>query len=216
MDRQTTLSSEDEYAKVMEKVVKFVAKEAREGVDRSQIAERLVEKGMERDEALKVTNELCDALSKIAQNEKLTPTAVFKGILGSVLAAMICGVVWGFIVKATNYEIGFMAVGVGYICGRGVVLFSGGKKGTLMQIVAVVSSVLGVFVGKYMTFFYMLNDYIKTQQNADVSISMFSGKVISLFVELLPKALSGYDALWVVIAVYTAWSIPKAIGIKAA
>lgn len=45
-------------------------------------------------------------------------------------------------------------------------------------------------------------------------VSLLSEKVFAFFLQSLPKMMSGYDALWVVLAVITAWRIPKGLGIK--
>jgi hypothetical protein len=43
---------------------------------------------------------------------------------------------------------------------------------------------------------------------------LFSGNMMQVFAENLPNMMNGYDILWVVLAVYMAWSIPKASGLK--
>ena len=53
-------------------------------------------------------------------NVSLYIIVLIMGLVGGVLAASVGGVLWGLIVKWTEYEIGYMAVGLGLLCGFGV------------------------------------------------------------------------------------------------
>jgi hypothetical protein len=43
---------------------------------------------------------------------------------------------------------------------------------------------------------------------------MFSEKVIQFFAENIGSMVGGFDILWVILAVITAWRIPKGLGIN--
>ena len=118
---------------------------------------------------------------------------------------------------ATGYEIGFVALAVGWLCGMGVVLMSKGQKGVPLQIIAAVASVLGILVGKYISFYDALKT-ILAQEGAELSeeISIFSMKMIQFFIDNLSSIAGGFDILWIVLAIVIAWSLPKASGIKLA
>lgn len=59
------------------------------------------------------------------------------------------GLVWGFILILTDYEVGFVAWGIGFLAGFLVVRFAGGRKGAPLQAIAIVSSLVGIMLGKY-------------------------------------------------------------------
>jgi hypothetical protein len=90
-------------------------------------------------------------------------------------------------------------------------MFARGRKGLPLQLVAVVSAALGIFIGKYFTFYSALKAYAAEEFGAEVvaQMSMLSPGVIQIFAESLGAMVSGFDALWVVLAVVTAWGIPK-------
>lgn len=46
------------------------------------------------------------------------------------------------------------------------------------------------------------------------TISIFSIDTITLFTEELSYIVSGFDLLWILLAVATAWKIPQGLGIK--
>ena len=142
--------------------------------------------------------------------------AILPALFGGGLAAAVGGGIWGLIVILTNHVIGYMALGIGLMCGYAVVLFSRGGKGMPLQVIAVLSSVLGIAIGKYATFFYLVKKAVAKQygEAAAANVSFLSEKVLQVFVHNFGSRLSAFDILWVLLAVITAWRIPKAIGAK--
>ncbi|MFC1718371.1 hypothetical protein ACFL6S_32245 [Candidatus Poribacteria bacterium] len=109
-----------------------------------------------------------------------------------------------------------MAWIIGLLSGFTVLLSSKGRRGTPLQVIAVLSSVLGIIIGKYITFFHFLKELLTEELGAEVasSISIFSKRVIQVFMEGIGSMVRGYDIIWVVLAVITAWKIPKGLGVK--
>jgi hypothetical protein len=142
--------------------------------------------------------------------------AILPALLGGGLAAVGGGSIWGFIAILTGYVIGYMAWGIGLLSGYTVVLFSGGGKGMPLQLIAVLSSVLGIAIGKYAIFFHFAKKAVAKQHGGAVAanVSLLSEKVVQVFVHNIGSMLNGFDILWVFLAVITAWRIPKAIGAK--
>ena len=95
-------------------------------------------------------------------------------------------------------------------------MMSQGKRGMPLQVIAVVTSVLGIVIGKYMSFFDSVKDIVAAERGAEAAetMSMFSMEMVQFFGENITAVASGFDALWIVLALYTAWSIPKASGLK--
>lgn len=196
----------------MEKTYVFVIKQIKIGTDKSVISQKLVEMGIPKNDA----DKLVETTIETAKKEEFTAKSVLPATIGGILASVISGVIWGFIVIATGYEVGYVAWGVGLLCGFAVVLFTKGKKGVPLQIIAVISSILGIIIGKYFTFFhYVKEDVIQKYGNETASgISMFSGIIIQSFFEGIGEMVGGYDIVWIILAVITAWRIPKGLGIK--
>jgi hypothetical protein len=142
---------------------------------------------------------------------------IMTGLLGGVVAAIIAGIVWGLLVIATNYEIGYVAIGVGALTGYGVYLASGKKRGFSLQILASATSILGILVGKYIAFYHFFKQGVDEEAasrgfNAAEVLStyrIFSFKMIGLFFKNISGWVNGYDILWVVLAVAAAYKIPK-------
>ena len=142
--------------------------------------------------------------------------ALVPATVAGLLAAAIGGAAWAGIVILTDYEVGFVAWGIGALCGFAVAALAGNARGVPLQIIAVVASVLGIAAGKYVTFHHFLKAFVEEEAGAEAvaEMSLFSPEVIQIFTDNIGSMLSGFDIIWVLLAVGTAWGIPKASGIK--
>ena len=91
-----------------------------------------------------------------------------------------------------------------------------GKRGAPYQGIAAISAVLGIVVGKYFTYIHFLKEAVRQQfggGDAASEVSMFSRDVFDFFLDDISIEFSGWDILWIGFAVYTAWRIPKGLGL---
>jgi hypothetical protein len=149
-------------------------------------------------------------LARVAEEERYTGSALGPGIAGGLIAAVVGGFIWGLIVILSEYEIGIAAWGIGFIVGFGVVRFAGGAKGTPLQVVAVVSSVLGIVIGKYISYAYFFKQAVSDR--FDVDISYFDSEIFRAFRENLGDVFGGFDLIWAGFAVITAWRLTRPSG----
>lgn len=82
-----------------------------------------------------------------------TPLAVTAGIL----AALVGAALWAAITVATNYQIGFMAIGVGWLCGFAVAKFGRGS-GPTFGVIGGACALLGCVLGNLWTAFAVFAD----------------------------------------------------------
>jgi len=145
-------------------------------------------------------------------DEEVGSGSLAGALIGGAVAAAVGGGVWGLIVNATGYEIGYLAWGLGLLSGLGVVIASGGKKGPALQVLAVVSSLAAVLFGKYLSFAHALKEVVTEKEGAEVAekISLLSPGAVQLFLDNFTQILTPFDAIWVILAVITAWRIPQA------
>ena len=208
-------NEQKEREEARKKAVEYVIKQYKEGIPKETIIARLTQNGVNPETARNFVESTHGHFVKESEKEQFSPSALGIALVAAVVAAIIGGAIWGGIVILTNYEIGFMATGIGLLCGFAVTFFTE-KKGLPLQIIAVLASLAGILVGKYFTFFSILKDYVTTElgQAAAGQVGIFSGDVVSLFFESFGGLLSAYDILWLVLAVIAAWSIPRAVGAK--
>jgi len=216
--KEAAMSEQNESSReeVVEKLYSFVVQQIKEGADKSEIVQKMVDTGVSRDDATPLVDGLYAEIMKAAKEQEFAPDAVIPAVIGGVLAAIIGGAVWGVVAIATRYELGYLAWGLGFLSGFAVVFFAKGRRGLPLQLIAALSSILGIVIGKYVTFHYYLKEAAEKKYGAEVAsnLSVVSDRVLQFFVQNISTMLSGFDVLWVILAVLSAWRIPKGLGVK--
>jgi hypothetical protein len=146
--------------------------------------------------------ESVDPLSPVTEPSGSLLPAVAAGLL----AGIVGGVVWGLIVKISDYEVGIVAWGIGFVAGTAVVFASRGAKGLPLQVIAVVSALIGVVLGKYLSYAFVVQE---EAEKAGVNLGLFSSDMFRFFREDLDNVFGLFDLLWIGLAVYTAWRVPQ-------
>jgi hypothetical protein len=139
------------------------------------------------------------------------PREVRSGVLltaalAGLAAAIVGAVIWGLIVRWTDYEVGFVAWGIGFIVGSAVVLGAQGARGLPLQAIAVVLAVVGVVLGKYLAFVWIGQDEL---DKLGIHLPVFSKDTVDLFWDAKSDIWSGWDLLWAGLAIVTAFRIPQ-------
>ena len=129
-----------------------------------------------------------------------------RAIGAGFLAAVAGGIAWALIVKVSDYEVGFVAWGIGFLVGTAVVFATGGSKGPRLQAIAVVFALLGILLGKYLGFALIVQD---DAESVGASIGLFSDAMLTLFRDNLSDVFGVFDLLWIGLAVFSAWRIPQ-------
>lgn len=210
---------EDSGTQSRAELEEFIVEQLGSGSSRKEVADSLVDQGMTEEEARQIVGKAFLTMKRsapVASDEEISGGAMVPAILGGLIAAILGGAIWGGITIYTGSEIGYVALGVGALCGFGVVLLSGGKKGFPLQVIAAVTAVLGVLIGKYVSFYDALKTMVTEESGAEAAavVSLFSPDTLLFFTDNIAAVASGYDALWIVLAIAAAWSIPKPSGLK--
>ncbi|HNV72265.1 MAG TPA: hypothetical protein PKO06_21335, partial [Candidatus Ozemobacteraceae bacterium] len=187
------------------------------------IVKQVIEMGVSPESAESVVSSMYDEIVKQAREELFTPDSLVPAILGGLAVAVVGGGIWAGVVVATNYEIGYLAWGLGLAAGWGVVKASGGKKGLIPQLIAVASGLGGILFGKYFIFYHFFKQALVKQladqpggAEAIKEFTLLSGQFIKVFFQNLSAMATGHDALWIILAVVTAWSMAKAVNLPTA
>jgi hypothetical protein len=194
----------------------FVVEQMKAGADEDAIVVRLQERGVERGEAQQLVANVYPEVMRAAEAEQYSSEALLPGLAGGVLAAIVGGAVWGLIVILTDYEVGFVAWGIGFLAGFLVVRFAGGRKGVPLQAIAIVSSLVGIVLGKYIAYVYFLKEAVREQisEEAADSIGYLDTDVMRVFREDFSNVFGGYELLWAGLAIFTAWRMTRPSGIR--
>lgn len=133
--------------------------------------------------------------------ERAPSSALLPAAVAGLVAAIVAGVIWGLIVKTTNYEIGIAAWGVGLLAGWGVHLAAGRRIRPELAVIAVVAALLGIFLGKYLSFVFVARD---EGSKLGLDIPLFSSATWRLFWDSKSDVFSFFDLIWIALAVVTA------------
>jgi hypothetical protein len=193
----------------------FVVEQMKAGADEDAIVVGLEQRGVQRSEAQELVGTVYPDLMRAAEAEQYSPSALLPALAGGLLAAIVGGIVWGLIVILTDYEVGFVAWGLGFLAGFLVVRFAGGRKGLPLQAIAIASSLVGILLGKYIAYVYLVKEALRERvsEEAADSISYFDGDVMSAFREDFSEVFGGFDLLWAGLAIITAWRLAQPSGI---
>ena len=143
---------------------------------------------------------------ELAQGDARTddlPRAVALGALGALVGAAA----WALVVVLTDFEIGYLAVLVGFLAGYGVKLGARGGHGKTLQQIAVACAAVGLLATKYFMFAHF---FTTGAAKEGVKLGYFSPATLSAFPHFLGSLLSPFDLLWVAIALSSAWRVPRA------
>jgi len=128
------------------------------------------------------------------------------GVAG-LAGALVGAAVWSGVAIATDLEVGYVAVLVGFLAGLGVKLGAGKQRGRLLQYLAAALAVVGLLAAKYMLFAYAL---VKVGRERGLSIGYLDGRILSFFPEALGQMLGAFDVLFLFLALGAAYRVPKA------
>jgi len=120
------------------------------------------------------------------------------GAVGLGLAGALAGAaVWTVISITAKYEVGYVAVLVGFLAGRGVRLGARGTVGKGLRGTAVALAVLGLASARYGIFAWLVAQH--------ESVSPLDSRILPAFAQNLGNLFTPYDLLWVFLAMTAAW-----------
>lgn len=118
------------------------------------------------------------------------------GILGGLIAAIVGAALWATITALTHYQIGWMAVGVGFLVGFGVRLLGKGMD-QKFGVVGALFSLLGCLCGNLLVVCILVAKY----QGIPL-IELITRLDLPIIFDLMGKNFNPMDLLFYGIAVY--------------
>lgn len=143
------------------------------------------------------------------RQETENPNLSGATVLG-LIAGIVSGAVWFFVEILTGYRIGYIALGAGYLVGLAVVWGAGKKRGSVLQLISVVITLLSVVGASYFSAIYYVNKYV-SEEVAKQGKHLDSYIWVSPFhPDLLKMIISPIGILIWGIALYIAFRLPQA------
>lgn len=125
-------------------------------------------------------------------------------VLGGVVGALLGGAAWAGVAIASGLAIGYVAVLVGFLAGKGVVIGAGKRKSVQLQVVAVACAVLGLLAGKYLIVAHAIDTKF-----SELHLGYFDGKVVRVFFQNLGEFVRPFDFLWILLALGAAIRVAR-------
>ena len=136
-------------------------------------------------------------LQQITEDIK-SKQSLLLAVVGGLAASIVAAILWGLITYATNFQIGFMAIGVGFLVGYAVRFFGKGITPPF-GIVGALFSLLGCVLGNL----FMVTLLISHHENISFPTVLFAYLSAPLIlVEILKETFSFMDLIFYGIAVY--------------
>lgn len=166
-------------------------------------------KGKKKGETVYLCEKCHEVVEKAFREETQNPNMAMAMVLGG-MAAIIAGVAWYYLSVLTGYQIGYVAIGVGFIIGRAVIWGSGKKRGSSLQIMGAVITILTLLVSQYFTVLYYGRKYLLEHKT---EYPGYNGQMffVSPFApDFMQSMFSPMGLLIWGIGIYFAYSLPKA------
>lgn len=121
------------------------------------------------------------------------------GVVAGVVAAVIGAVIWAVITVATEYQIGWMAVGIGFLVGYAIRYFGKGTD-TMYGVAGSIIALLGCIAGNILTMVIL----VASHEHVEVA-TLLSRLTPGIAVDLFKDSFEAMDLLFYGIAVYEAY-----------
>jgi hypothetical protein len=133
-----------------------------------------------------------------------TDQSLLLGIFGGLGGMVIGAVLWAVITLVTDYQIGWMAVGVGFLVGAGV-RFLGRGTSNSFQVVGGALALIGCLLGNLLTVLVMAS-----QEFAIPLLDLLTNLSIGLVFELMKATFSPIDLLFYGFAIWSGYRYSRA------
>jgi len=131
-----------------------------------------------------------------------TESNLLMGLIGGGIAMLVSAIIWGVVTYVTEYEIGWMAIGVGFLVGIAVKFFGRGKT-AVFGISSAVLALIGCVLGNL--FFYA--GFIAREEGASFfEVFFFFLFTPAALIELFSVAFEFMDVLFYGLAAWVGFS----------
>jgi len=132
------------------------------------------------------------------------PQAFIGGILGGIIGILV----WWGVSVVTGWAIGIIAIVIGFAVGKGIVIFSGGRRSQRLQIMSAVISILSFIYASYLVTRSIILQ-ASPEQGLEIILTLLPDPI--LFIQVLQAGFEFFDLIFLAIVVYQAWKIPAPI-----
>jgi hypothetical protein len=158
----------------------------------------------------KTTTSLCVDCASALENafdEETEDPNLLGAFLLALGAALISAIIWFGFVVVTEYQLGIVAVAVGWIVAQAAMLGAGRKRGFSVQLISVMATGLAVLLSEYLIDRHFLVQYLTSEGYTDIPLLLPLDVTMEMIVEIIKSDPT--TLLFWGIAIFEAFAIPK-------
>lgn len=151
-----------------------------------------------------------EALRAVVENatQAMTQDVPYaKALVGALLGGAAGTLLWWGFTAATKISFGLVAVAIGFLVGQGTVRFAGHKRSHGLQWLAIVVTLVSFVVATYLVNMTFANAALAAA--GDPRRLGFPPPSLDMFVRILKAGFRWMDLVFLAIALYEAWKIPR-------
>ena len=147
-------------------------------------------------------------------DETKNPNLLVALLLG-LLAGLAGGAVWFVITCVTQWTIGYVAIGLGWLVGQGIIKGAGGKKGPILQIMAAAITLVSIVITEIFVVCHFIVEALHKEGSTTANafdmllLGIQNEGFISFFSNIFPEILSPIGLLIWGFGIWTAYNVPK-------
>lgn len=150
-------------------------------------------------------------IAPIAPIGPIAPPGLLRPLAFALAAGLVGAFAWYLTVRFTNYKLGLVAVGVGWLVGRGALFGAHGRGSTEIAIGSVVVALGAMLLGEYLILDHWARQAFAS--GASDATQVPGGEVPAflsppMFVALYRETVGVMDALFYALGAYEAWKLP--------
>jgi hypothetical protein len=135
----------------------------------------------------------------------------FAGAIAlGVGAGFVAALAWYLVEVLTGYQLGYIALGAGYLVGYAVVRGAGGKRGTTLQLISALITLMAIVGASYFSMLHAINKYVAEELAKEGAIAPGFLWVSPFDPDILSNIISPMTLLIWGIGLYIAFRVPQA------
>jgi hypothetical protein len=139
--------------------------------------------GGKKEDPERVLCQTCAVAAEDAIDAETRDVNVLGAVVFGVGAAVISALVWYAVVAITNYELGIVAVAVGWLVTRAVMLGAGRKRGLIIQVISVIVIIFAMALGEYL----IIRHFLIKAGYGDIPLFIPFKLIVNLLVEVIKE-----------------------------
>lgn len=151
-------------------------------------------------------------INSALEEETKNPNILFA-TAASIFAGIVGGFIWYWFTVLTNWQVGYLAIALGWFVGIATCFGAGHKKGKMLQAISVATTLITLLLAEFMISLHYIGKTPDFNMSSTVLLNHLLGQgysIISLFITVIKNSISPIGLVIWCFGLYTAYIMPKA------